>query len=89
MAKKKFRTPEAYHRTLHEIEWQSKIVVNTWIEEISNRLNSVPYETDHLKDAHFLLKLLQEKIAAHNGQCNQIAGRMKTCNYKRDNIETA
>lgn len=85
---KKFKNEEEYYKAIHKIEWQSKLYYDSFISELKNKINNVPHQTNNLKDSLFLLKLLTEKLDAHNGQCNQLVGKMKTSYYKRDNIES-
>lgn len=84
---KKFKNEEEWAKAVNEIEWQSRVYTPTSIELFRQTIKDVKHSTQALEDALFLLKLLNEKIEAHNGICKQKAGQMKQTSYKRNNIE--
>ncbi len=89
MAAKKFANEDQYIKAVHAIEWESRISFQSFIDEAKVRLRraDAAHHTSSLNDAAFLLKLFEEKINEHNGRCKQVAGKMKSYVYKRDNIQ--
>ena len=85
---KRFSNEKEYLVALNKIEWKAIVYpafLNDVVEDIAKATDL--HETEELKDARFLLKLLEEKLEAHNARCKQKAGQMKQVSYKRNHIQ--
>lgn len=82
---KKYANEDEYLKGVHRMEWLSQVYVN--IEDQIVRINTCPVPSQDLKDALLLLRMVDEKVKAHNAQCRQTAGKMKSRQYMRNNIQ--